>query len=254
MESIDWVEMLLTAGITVVQWLVYTGLLWGMIKIQKLNYHPAGLFASSLLATLVAMIPYAGGYLAYAVLLLCLWKCTGAEIVPDVVFTVCIAGALMFCFNLFAIGAMMGKLRPDLGADGHAGMAFGMEDSFNEGMETPDAGDESDDTDNVRPVRNGRQSKPLRKTPEVFATSAAGPHSLALKGVTVNAGRASALVFDGRRTQTIFEHEPFAVDFRSSRARLVCEKISRNGVLLVTDRGERVLLRLKPAPGEGVVE
>ena len=113
MELFD-VARILVLGL---KWLVYTGLLWGMLRVQKLNYNLLGLFGSSLLATLVALIPVAGSYLSYAVLIICLWKCTGADIAPDITFTVGISGALMFCVNLFVIGALMGRLRPDLASD-----------------------------------------------------------------------------------------------------------------------------------------
>ena len=235
MDTIDAAEILVTVLINLVAWLVYTGLLWGMIKVQKLNYHVGGLFASSLVAMLVGMIPIVGGYLSYAVLLLCLWKCTGAEIVPDVVFTVCIAGALMFCFNLFAIGALMGKLRPDLAADGSDDAGISIVDSFNMGEEP-----EGEDTDAA-----GESA--------LASKSAGTPHPLVLKGVSVNTPHVSAMVYDGRRTQTVFINEPFAVEFREGRARLTCRKIVRDGVLLVTDRGEQVVLKLRAAPGENLV-
>src|SRR5262245_7860855 len=109
----DAIDIALVIG-TAIRWLVYTALLWIMIKIQKLNYNTAGLFASSLAAVLVSFIPYGGSYLSYVVLVICLWKCTGADIAPDIIFTVAIAGALMFCFNLWVIGMLMGSLRPDL--------------------------------------------------------------------------------------------------------------------------------------------
>src|SRR5687767_2304722 len=92
-------------------WLVYTGLLWMMIKLQKMNYNVLGLLGSSLLASALDYIPVVGCYLGWAALVICLWKCTGADIAPDVLFTVGVAGALMFCVNLFAIGWLMGNLQ-----------------------------------------------------------------------------------------------------------------------------------------------
>src|SRR5688572_6679136 len=89
----------------VVRWFIYTALLWIMIKIQKLNYNFFGLMAVSAGAIAVSYIPWAGPYLAYPVLVFGLWKVTGADIVPDVVFTVAITRALMFCVNLFLLGA-----------------------------------------------------------------------------------------------------------------------------------------------------
>lgn len=254
MESIDMTEFLVTAGITVVKWLVYTGLLWFMIRIQKLNYNLPGLFASSLAATLVAMIPFVGGYLAYAVLLLCLWKCTGAEIVPDVVFTVCIAGALMFCFNLFAISALMGKLRPDLSADAYGHSPYALDEVLLDGADSEDEATSEENDGALLPAAHGRRSKAPREVTTRIGAAVSGPHSLRLKGVTVNTERASALVSDGRRTQTVFPGESFAAEFRDGRARLRCETITKDGVLLVTEHGERVVLHLKRQPGEEPTE
>jgi len=94
---------------------ILLGLLWGMIKIQKLDQHTAyrflWLLGSAALATGLDMIPYAGHYLAVSALLLCIKKTTGAPYV-DVLFTVAISYALMFGVNLFILGSLMGDLRP----------------------------------------------------------------------------------------------------------------------------------------------
>src|SRR6185503_6092057 len=104
----DSISMLLFIGIMVAiglaHWLVYTALLWMMIKLQNMNYNLLGLLGSSLLASALDYIPVVGCYVGWAALVICLWKCTGADIAPDVLFTVGVAGALMFCVNLFAIG------------------------------------------------------------------------------------------------------------------------------------------------------
>lgn len=94
---------------------ILLGLLWGMIKIQKLDQHTTyrflWLLGAAALATGLDMIPYAGHYLAVAALLLCIKKTTGAPYV-DVLFTVAISYALMFGVNLFILGSLMGDLRP----------------------------------------------------------------------------------------------------------------------------------------------
>ncbi|HEY0551181.1 MAG TPA: hypothetical protein VGF13_16365, partial [Verrucomicrobiae bacterium] len=97
-------------AIGLAHWLVYTALLWMMIKLQNLNYNLLGLLGSSLLASALDYIPVVGCYIGWAALVICLWKCTGADIAPDVLFTVGVAGALMFCVNLFVIGWLMGNL------------------------------------------------------------------------------------------------------------------------------------------------
>jgi hypothetical protein len=108
---------------------ILLGLLWGMIKIQKLDqrfeYNFLGLLGSAALATGLDQIlqmtlgHFIGIYFAsyistpivVAVLLLCLKKVTHAPYV-DVVFTVAISYALLFGVNLFILESLMGDLRP----------------------------------------------------------------------------------------------------------------------------------------------
>jgi len=108
---------------------ILLGLLWGMIKIQKLDqrfeYNFLWLLGSAALAAGLDQILQAtlghfiGIYFAsyistpivVTVLLLCLKKVTHAPYV-DVVFTVAISYALLFGVNLFILESLMGDLRP----------------------------------------------------------------------------------------------------------------------------------------------
>jgi hypothetical protein len=112
-----------------VQTAILLGLLWGMIKIQKLDqrfeYNFLGLLGSAALATGLDQIlqmtvgRFIGIYFAsyittpivVTVLLLCIKKVTHAPYV-DVLFTVAISYALLFGVNLFILGSLMGDLRP----------------------------------------------------------------------------------------------------------------------------------------------
>jgi hypothetical protein len=111
------------------QTVILFGLLWGMIKIQKLDqrfsYKFLGLVGAAALATILEQVlqmvlgRFIGIYFAsyittpivLAVLLLCLKKITGAPYI-DVVFTVAISYALLFGVNLFILSSLMGELRP----------------------------------------------------------------------------------------------------------------------------------------------
>jgi hypothetical protein len=108
---------------------ILLGLLWGMIKIQKLDqrfeYNFLWLLGSAALATGLDQIlqmtlgHFIGIYFAsyistpivVTVLLLCLKKVTHAPYV-DVLFTVAISYALLFGVNLFILESLMGDLRP----------------------------------------------------------------------------------------------------------------------------------------------
>jgi hypothetical protein len=224
------------AIVTVAKWLVYTGLLWGMIKIQKLNYNVLGLFGSSLAATLVAFIPYVGSYLSYVVLVLCLWKCTGADIAPDVIFTVGIASALMFCVNLFVIGALMGNIRPDLAANARA-------DS-----EIVDMSDEMEDSDDE--LDDAENNSPLAK-PSAPATTAkpvplkAGDGSLVLKGISSNANGPLVMISAAGRVYTLTTGETFTVTLPKGKTKWVCEQVTRTSAIVKSDQGEQFELQIQ---------
>ena len=237
--NIDTIDIAMVVGlavVTVAKWLVYTGLLWGMIKIQKLNYNTLGLFGSSLAATLVAFIPYVGSYLSYAVLIFCLWKCTGAEIAPDIIFTVGIAGALMFCVNLFVIGALMGDVRSDLSAAAR-------EDFDSTEMADTDTEEESDEEE--PPTPEPAIVKPTVTAQPKLPTVKANTTSLVLKGLTFNASRPFVMISDGTRVHTISSGESFTATLPQGRTKFSCEEITKTSVMLKSQAGELVRLQIQ---------
>lgn len=138
MVSLLGIIILVVIGLA--KWLIYTGLLWGMLRVQGLNYNWPGLLGSSFAATALGYIPIVGPYVGWAVLVLCLWKMTHADIAPDVLFTVTIAGALMFCVNLFAIGWLMGNLNvvaPGMAAMRHSPLDEQVDDDDDVADEMP---------------------------------------------------------------------------------------------------------------------
>ena len=246
---------------TTLKWLIYTALLWAMIKIQKLNYNVAGLFASSLLSVLVNLIPFVGPYLSYVVLVICLWKCTGADIAPDIVFTVGIAGALMFCVNLWIIGMLMGQLRPDFARNAAGTNATEMVDE-----DEDDAEEDGGKTVERNPAPAERQvssQKPLRvaartSSPPTPATrtaptpAAKDPStpptitdgSLTVKGVSMGA-HPSVLISDGAQVYTVSRGDSFTVSLPDTgRTRIRCEDITSSFVVLKNARGQLFQLRL----------
>jgi len=223
-------------AVTVAKWLVYTGLLWGMIKIQKLNYNVLGLFGSSLAATLVAFIPYGGSYLSYVVLVICLWKCTGAEIAPDIIFTVGISGALMFCVNLFVIGALMGDIRPDFAAN-----ARGDSEQTEMAGDAEDDSDESDETEETNAV-----AKPAGLAPVVNpAPLKTGDGSLVLKGVTFNANRPLVMIAGGGRVHTVTTGETFTVTLPKSKTKWRCVQVTKTSAVVKSEQGEQFELHIQ---------
>jgi hypothetical protein len=225
--------ILITLVIAFGQWLIYTALLWGMIKVQRLNYNLLGLLGSSLLATALGYIPVVGTYIGWAALVICLWKCTGADIAPDVLFTVGVAGALMFCVNLFAIAWLMGNLHlvsPALAeAYGDNEDEIGMALEFEDEMDGPE------------PVR-------VTVIPSVPTNAAAAPRptktisaarppavQLTIKGVSLGASQKSALIGDGKQIRDVRPGEMFMVDSEKGRVTIVCEEITARAVKLTAN-------------------
>jgi hypothetical protein len=242
---------------TTLKWLIYTALLWVMIKIQKLNYNVAGLFASSLLSVLVNLIPFVGPYLSYVVLVICLWKCTGADIAPDIVFTVGIAGALMFCVNLWIIGMLMGQLRPDFARDAAGANATVMVDE--DGDDADEDGAKTVERSPAPAERQGSSQKPMRvaartsspatPAPPTAPAPAATPPtitdgSLTVKGVSMGA-HPSVLLSDGVQVYTVSRGDSFTVSLPDTgRTRIRCEDITASFVVLRNGRGQLFQLRL----------
>jgi len=262
---------------TAIKWLVYTALLWFMIKIQKLNYNVFGLLGSSLAAVLINHIPFVGCYLSYVVLVICLWKCTGADIVPDVVYTVAIAGALMFCFNLWVIGMLMGSIRPDFAHhDGPAPNAMVDDNAAGESEEAEDASDdESEAAPNQARSTGSGQASPVAKpvgvaartptvspkssvatksastapkgsvpSPAAASMAAAAESGLSVKGASLGSGRASVLISDGTQVYTVGRGESFTVSSSKGRARYRCEEIGGGFVTLRDGNNHSFQLRL----------
>lgn len=145
-ETIVGIVAMVVVGIA--HWAIYTALLWIMIKIQKLNFNWLGLLGSSALASAIDYIPVVGPYLGWVVLVICLQKVTQADIAPDVLFTVAIAGSLMFCVNLFLLGSLMGTLHfagyeEPMDDDG----TLELVDSFDKSVRPTEASNDDDDDD-----------------------------------------------------------------------------------------------------------
>ena len=244
-------------AIGLAHWLVYTALLWMMIKLQNLNYNVLGLLGSSLLASALDYIPVVGCYIGWAALVICLWKCTGADIAPDVLFTVGVAGALMFCVNLFAIGWLMGNLSvisPAL-ADYEPAHPTEMSTDMDEDEHDEDAGPaEAKAVATVAPA-----PKPVAKTwgwfrkteppPQPTASPAPKdlgnlPTQLSIKGISVSASQKSALIANGRQLHDVRVGDSFAVNSDKGRVTLVCEDITQSAVILAAD-GARMKLTLR---------
>ena len=211
------------------RFVLYTIILWFMIKIQKFNYNWPGLLLVSGASIAISYIPWAGAYLAYPVLVFGLHSVTRASIAPDIIFTVGITRAIMFCVNLFVIGALMGDLRPDLNASARS------DDSEDVEMADTEEGEQEEE-----------QETPFRSAGTNAHTLIASSHpkakDLALRGISVNATRALAIISTGRNYHTISTGECFSAQ---SGAKVRCEEITKTFVLLTIDGADKIRLRMQ---------
>lgn len=107
------IPLMLLASVGI-YWAVYAVVLLILMKMQGWRVSLFALLASTALATALAQIPVVGPYVATAVLVLCIWKASGSDLI-DSLFSVVIAGALMFAFKLFVLTALVGDLRVSWG-------------------------------------------------------------------------------------------------------------------------------------------
>ena len=155
--------------------------LWIMLKLQSLNYNFPGLLGCAVLGGGLDMIPLVGHPLAVVSLYFGIWKMTRASMFPDAAFTVVVAYALMFAFNVLVLTALMGDLRPDLRPPG----AYG-------GTTTDTNMTESLPEKTVQPAATNQA--PVSKAAKLAAKN------LIIKGVTRNGDNSSVSIKSGSRT------------------------------------------------------
>lgn len=159
--------------------------LWIMIKLQGLNYNFPGLLGCAVLAGGLDMIPFVGHPVAVVTLYFGIWKMTRASMFPDAAFTVAVAYALMFAFNMLVLTALMGDLRPDLRPPG---------------MDA-DATTETNSLDSVpaQSVPSAATNKIVVPSTESKAAKLAA-QDLVIKGVTRNGDNSSVSIKAGGKT------------------------------------------------------
>jgi hypothetical protein len=216
------VALVIGAG---VQWIIFTVLLWIMLKIFKLSYNGWGLLGSSLLAIAVTFIPMAGPYLSYPVLVFCLWKCTKADIAPDIVFTVAVSRAVLFCINLWILGGLMGNLRTDLKAE----------------EKSPERSSQVAQAEESKPGDASAKAASPSKQPLGDGKS----RGLSLKGVSLHETHPLVMIGAGSRIYTLTPGESAAMDAPEGKLQVRCEEISRSAVILSVNRGEKIFFRVQ---------
>jgi hypothetical protein len=247
----------IVAAITVVKWLVYTGLVWIMIKIQKMQYNALGLFGATALAVALQFVPVAGNYLSWAALVYCLWLVTRADIAPDIAFTVAIPGAIMFCLNLWAFSALMGEIRPDLKYANRDAVKHEAKANTNETKLSGPAKVLGAARDLVKKIGERAQTNVDFSTPPALAKTGTTPlpsqvkplgnsrlKGVALKGITLDAQNPTAMVTAQGHFFTVGQGEEVTIPLSEGKISMRCDLIEKNGVT-VTVNGDQYMLRVE---------
>ena len=227
--------------------------LWIMIKIQKFDYNVLGLIGSAFLASGLDMIPYIGHYVSASVLLLCIRKVIVADSYTDALFTVAIGYALMFCVNLFLIGALLGDLKPIMPVKADTKEADGdipsdlTTNQTNEAMaKTPPATKPEEKiapakttTNQPTVARVTENSAPVPAQPDTTANEGGAPllaldivSKFKLKGVSKSASKTLAMINTGTKTETLSRNESIHVETAKGWVAVRCEDVGDNKVVL----------------------
>ena len=212
---------------------VLTLLLWAMVKLQKLDYFFLGLLGSAALACALDTIPYFGHYLAVPVLYFCIWKVTHASLMPDAVFTVVVAYALMFAVKVLLFTALIGDLR--------------MSTSSDENDPVPPAVAAAKPAPSVPapvpvpvPATNQHAASPV-KTPSKSAEEIL--KEITFKGLTQNGDKSMLVVNANKKNYTLMTGETTVVQTASGTCRIRLVAMSANWATLEVN-GEETVWRI----------
>ena len=183
---------------------VLTLLLCLMVKLQKLDFYFLGLAGSAAVACVLDTIPFAGHYLAVPVLYLCIWKVTGASLMPDAVFTVAVSYALMFLTKVLLFTALVGNLH--LGAD-RDGMEMPEPPELNATL-PPRAGTNAIRATNAAPAKNDAKS-----ADEILK-------DITVRGATKNGDKSMLLISANKKIYELAMGEQTVVPLPSGSCRI----------------------------------
>lgn len=214
--------------------------LWIMILLQKLNYNILGLLGTAALVSTIdrgldlVLGHFLGTYLTssisapfvLAVLYFCLKKVTQADR-TDIYFTVGIGYALVFCMNLWLLGALLGDLRP----------SAQLSDSANEDTSSIETNDTPPIKTNPTPPAAVKTSPPVQGA----ATPAVPKSPFVVNGITRNGDNSTVTVQNGKKTRTIFLGEAVTFQTTDGPASVRFKQLNNDSVVL-TVNGEDIKL------------
>jgi hypothetical protein len=200
-------------------------LVWIMIKLQKLDQHDQFHFLKVLAVTALSsglnMIPYFGHYVSVSALLVGIKLVTRSPY-ADVLFTVGLSYALMFCVNLFILGSLMGDLRPSVRDAGNPGQ---LESTSQVQIAEAEPETVAKTNPTAHPVASQVSVKPLP----------AGPGHFTVKGVTRNGPKSVVIIDTGVKTYSLFLGDSVNMDTSDGTKGVRFISLDTNGVTLNVD-------------------
>jgi hypothetical protein len=233
-ESIPLAGVLVGLAIAfVARWFIFTGILWGMLRMQSLNYTWPGLIGTTALGSLAYFIPFPfiGPSVAFAVVYLGLKWVTQAEH-TDLMFSIVIGNALMYVAAIWLLAAVLPDFQqvkagiearqkeetsfvPD-----YAGIIKNASNTF---LNAAERG-----TTNASRAA-ARTNKAVAKT----AVPAATVGQIKLKGITMMGTNGLAMLQAGDRISSVGVKESITLPGAQGVTRYICESISTNRVVLL---------------------
>lgn len=226
------IEKILTilGGLFVARWILFTFVIWGLLRVQKLNYTWPGLLFTTALGSVAYFIPlgFVAAAAAFVIVYIGLKIVTQAEH-TDLMFSIVISNAIMYVASLWLITAFLPDIKTIRAA------ARTTEDK--ELSSIPDYAGMMTKASNtfVNAANRGNPDQP----PEKPGTKAAGSITLAkatglrLKGITMMGSSGLAMIQANGRTESIGVKESITVKGASGIVRYTCQSISTNEVTLV---------------------
>lgn len=213
---------------------VLTLLLCLMVKLQKLNFFFGGLLASAAIACALDTIPYVGHYLAVPVLYLCVWKITGASLMPDAVFTVVVSYALMFAVKVLLFTALIGDLRLPVRHDETSEIprAAAVEKPAPPVATPPPATNQ-----NVESVPVSPANKPSKSADEILA-------DFTVKGFTRNGDRSMLIISVNKKTYELAAGEATSVQTTNGACQILLMNVGETWATVEVN-GEPAYLRIR---------
>lgn len=242
-EGISLVAILLGLGVMfVIRWALFTAVVWGLLRLQSLNYTWPGLLLTTALGSLAYFIPL--GFLAAAVAFVIVYvglkKVTEAEH-TDLMFSIVISNAIMYVAGLWLLAAVLPDLRGLHAADDSA--------AESESSLVPDFAGMINQASNTFSAATGRgEAAGTNRFARMPAPGGGPVGELQLKGITVMRSGAMAMIQSGGKTVTVGVKESLTLPGKNGVTRYICESIATNLVVLRvhgTEPPQRIELKLE---------